>query len=126
MNKFFSLASFLISDFPNNFTAYILVCGMYYMFSSTFPNNVFRWIRTTALVNRSQTLLPLGRACNQQWCFIYCVIYHICTNGPVVKILYVYLQINIYIYIYIYIYVYICIKQRNTMVYHLVSPHQCK
>ena len=66
------------------------------MFSSTFPNNVFRWIRTTALVIRSQALIPLGHGCNQHRCSSYRVIHHICTNGSVLQRLYIYLQIYVY------------------------------
>ena len=50
-----------------------------YMVSSSFPNNVIRWNRTT------EPLLPLSSACNQQCSSSYRVMYHRCTSGTVVK-----------------------------------------
>ena len=78
------------------FTSYIYVGFLFYMLSSTFPNNVFRCIRTTALVSRSQALIPLGHRCKQQFYSSYRVIYHIYTNSSVVKSLHIYLQVQVY------------------------------
>ena len=67
-----------------------------YVVFSTFPNNVFRWIRTTALVIRIQALIPLGHGYNQLWCSSCRVIYHIYTNGSVVKMVFIYLHMYVY------------------------------
>ena len=85
---------------------------MLYMYCSTFPNNVFRWIRTTAFMIRSQALIPLGHGCNQHQCSNYRKIYHICTYGSVVKRLYIYLQMYIQVI--------------NTIGYYQASQHKCK
>ena len=66
---------------------------------TTLSYNVFSWTRATALVIKSQALIPLGHGCNT-------FVVHICTNGSVVKRLYLQYRIN-------------------TVGYYEASPHKC-
>ena len=86
VNKFVPLNYFIFSYFPNyNLLHIYMYASCYICFLQFFSKNVFRLIRTSALVIRSQAVIPLGHWYNQHWCSSYRVIYHICTIGSVQK-----------------------------------------